>query len=733
MHRRLVAAFAASAFILLAGMPPAATPGPVRAADGDPPENPCALVAAPAEPRHGDGIATLGTLEAVHADGRNLQVVQEGMKVRKGEGPGEPADGVEHHLPLGYPGNHLQVKVDDATVVCIGGVVSSMEGLEAIVGATVMVAGSIDGASVKATVVADLAEASPGQGAAAGVAAAGMRGAAEPAASRSLISAVSSGIVSAAAEIALCLGQDMDYDADTFVREFQGCFGGPSGTDSVDVWLPVTCVVVGCVMVDRITYTGAILGWAFDFPFAFEATGATPYYGTDSLTYHVPGTVTTRITPKPATDGEVTFSGGFGLNFGLGAEFCSIFGCYGMGTFNLNAYSMIHQATKAGPLTGQTMEIKEVACPNILSIGISDSIPFLNWAAVKLCEDLTFTGQPFYATVTATGASEIGKQRYGFEPDARTMTVTPDGIPVSVVYDDLLWKPLVDMALRFRISFLTGVWKWDVPWAIHIGTSTFDAICHPFPSCGVWMSYASDPSGAPGNTLHQPEAVPFSLSVAPAPTQLHIVSTHTIAEGQPVRATLTEDYSGAPVVGETVVFTATSAAGPMTISDTTDATGEAHAVFPIGEYAVTAAFTGTDYFEPASDAMTPVYVYRPTNFVIWGGDPGGFPAGARYTFWGSQWWKQVVSGAYAAGSSFKGWAESISGGSWQSPPADAAPRPPAVVPAYIGVVVTTDVRMRGSRAYGNVHDLAVLKVDDPAGYRPDPGHPATGVLKALIR
>ena len=733
MHRMLAAALAASAVLLLSGVPPITPTGAVRAADGDPPENPCALASAPAEPRHGEGIATFGELEAVHADGKNLQVVQEGMKVSKGDGPDDRAEGVEHHLPMGYPGNHLQVKVDDATVVCIGGAVSSMEGLEAIVGSTVMVAGSIDGASLKATYVADVSAPAAAQQSAASLVAAGMRGDPGPAPQRSLTSAVASGILSAAAEIALCLGQDMDYDAETFVREFQGCFGGPSGTDSTDLWAPVWCPWIGCLVVDRLSYTGAILGWGFDFPFEFAAAGSTPAYGTDSLTYHVPGSITTSITPKPATDGEFTFSGGFGLNIGVGAEFCSFWGCSDLGTFNLNAYSMIHQATEAGPLTGQTMEIKEVACPNLISIAIDENIPFLNWAALKLCEDLTFTGQPFWSTVNATGASQIGSQRFGFEPGAKTMTVTPDGIPVAVAFDDLAWSPLMDMGLRFRISFLTGVWKWDVPWGIHLGTAAFQAICDPFPACGTGMSYASDPNGAPGNKLHQPTSVGFSLTVAPAPTQLHITSTSTVAEGQPVRARLTEDYSGAPVVGETVVFTATSGAGSMTISDTTDATGEAHAVLPVGEYAVTAAFAGTSYFEPASDVMSPVYVYRPTNFVIWGGNAGGFPAGARYTFWGSQWWKQVVAGSYAAGSSFKGWAESVSGRTWQSPPADAAPRPPATLPSYIGVMVTTDVRMKGSRAYGDVYDLVVLRVDDPGGYRPDPGHPTTGIMKALIR
>jgi hypothetical protein len=734
---RLLAVLTVGALLLLAVGPPVGAVAPVAAADETPPSptaDPCMQVPSVPERHHGDSVATFGTLEDVNADGKNLKVVQQQFDLTPGTGPKDRIDKAEHALPVGYPGNHLQVKVDDDTVVCVGGEVSSMSGLEALEGGIVLVAGTIDGASLKAIFVSDLAAASSDLPVLSDRA--GTDTAVVPPfrhEDRGLLpQQVATAVRSAVSEISMCLGQDMDYDAEAYVREFQGCFGGPSGSDTVGIWVPFFCPFIGCFMLDTFSYTAGLAGWGFAFPFEFAASGTTPLYGKNELTYHVPGTLTTKITPKPATEGEFTFSGGIGLNIGLNVDFCSFWGCSDLGTFNINAYSMIHQATEAGPLTGEIMEVKEVACPNILSVGIED-VPFFNFFAIKACEDMTFTGQPFYSLVTATAASVIGSQTYGYGPLPKEMTVTPDGIAVGVTYDDLAWNPLVDLGMYFRLSVLTGAWSHDIPGRIPFGSATFPAICDPFPSCGTLMSLATDPTSPIDDIayLYQPTSVAFDLSVAPAPTDLDIISSATIAEGQPIRAKLCEDYSKAPVVGETVTFTA----GSRTASDTTDANGVAEVVFPVGEYSVTASFAGTSYFDPATDSMSPVYVYRPTNFVAWGGNAGGFPVGGTFTFWGSQWSKQVTGGSYAGGSSFKGWAESVSfaDGTWTSPPATSTPKAPAAVPAYIGVVVTTDVRLKGSRAYGNIADLVVLKVDDPTSYGLGPGHTATGLLKAPIR
>jgi hypothetical protein len=59
-------------------------------------------------------------------------------------------------------------------------------------------------------------------------------------------------------------------------------------------------------------------------------------------------------------------------------------------------------------------------------------------------------------------------------------------------------------------------------------------------------------------------------------------------------------------------------------------------------------------------------------------------------------------------------------------------RPPHTLASHIGVIVTTRIQGHGRGVTGNVAQLVVLEVVDPARYRPNPGHPASGVLKAAI-
>ena len=85
------------------------------------------------------------------------------------------------------------------------------------------------------------------------------------------------------------------------------------------------------------------------------------------------------------------------------ARLDKVFGCYDIYTFDLSAFSMVHQATEAGPLTGQRMDIAEVACPSIGLIPI-EGVP-IDPLELGICEDLHFTGQPFNADVRSTGAT----------------------------------------------------------------------------------------------------------------------------------------------------------------------------------------------------------------------------------------------------------------------------------------------------------------------------------------
>jgi hypothetical protein len=249
-----------------------------------------------------------------------------------------------------------------------------------------------------------------------------------------------------------------------------------------------------------------------------------------------------------------------------------------------------------------------------------------------------------------------------------------------------------------------------------------------------------------GNEVYLPsDAGPVPFTVTPEETTLQINSSNTLPVGSVnIRGTLTEDRAVVPSPGgQTVDFTATPATGgpPVTTSATIDTAGVAQANLPLppGAYTLTLDFRGDTYYRPSSASQT-LYVYQPTQFVIWGGNPP-IPSGQRanlvigdsYEFWGADWSKQVTGGSFTGGASFKGYADQVDWlrGQWTSRPGGSS-KPPATLATYIGVIVATDIAGHGSHVQGNIAENAVLDVTDPAAYRPDPGHRASGVFVAIV-
>jgi hypothetical protein len=527
----------------------------------------------------------------------------------------------------------------------------------------------------------------------------------------------------------LCIGQDMDYVAAN-VHEFHGCWGGPSASDNWDIpAIPIFCPVVGCFVIDQISSTFALGGWTFDWPFRFEASSP-------GLTYHVPGSVSVKVTPLPVLGTAFTFTGGLGFDYGLNIDFCHPtleipprIVCDDIGTFHLSILSMIHQTTLAGPLKPtDRLEIAEVGCPSV-GVLVIPNVPF-DPLALGLCEDLDLVGRPFSTTVTAEGTSPAVADVHAFDGTAKSVAVRPDAALVNVFLSEFSWAPDMQMGFFFRLKSF-GITLLDSP-TISITGGLWPAVSTPFP--GTDFTVATDPQSPIGNPsyLFQPTvATVASIPVNPAPTQLAILSSATLAEGSPVMARLTESYDGSPISGVQLRFVTTSASGTQTTFATTNFNGVAQTVLPIGEHAVAVNFLGSQFYLASSASQSPVYVYRPTMFVIWGGNAEGIAAGGRYNFWGSQWHKQVTGGAYTADASFKGHAFSVSGGSWIGAPGNTLP-PPAQMVEYIGVIVSTQAALDGLNTVGNVAGLAILRVESPASFVADPGHPSWGVLQTLI-
>jgi hypothetical protein len=116
-------------------------------------------------------------------------------------------------------------------------------------------------------------------------------------------------------------------------------------------------------------------------------------------------------------------------------------------------------------------------------------------------------------------------------------------------------------------------------------------------------------------------------------------------------------------------------------------------------------------------------------FVIGGGSAS---LGSHVTFWGSQWPSANVLSGGAPPASFKGFEDGTAnlgcGTLWTAGPGNSS-KPPASVPAYMAVIVSSGISQLGSKEIGNTTRIAIVQTDP--GYQPDPGHPGMGTVVGL--
>ncbi len=128
-----------------------------------------------------------------------------------------------------------------------------------------------------------------------------------------------------------------------------------------------------------------------------------------------------------------------------------------------------------------------------------------------------------------------------------------------------------------------------------------------------------------------------------------------------------------------------------------------------------------------------VYAFAPGGgaFVIGTGNRANTTA---VTFWGAQWWKLNTLSGGAAPAAFKGYALNPTvpscGTPWSTDPGNSAPPPTGPLPAYMGVIVTSNVTKSGSQIKGDTFGIVIVKTN--AGYMNDPGHAGTGTVVAQV-
>lgn len=153
----------------------------------------------------------------------------------------------------------------------------------------------------------------------------------------------------------------------------------------------------------------------------------------------------------------------------------------------------------------------------------------------------------------------------------------------------------------------------------------------------------------------------------------------------------------------------------------------------VGSYNVVATFTNPNCTGSGANGTEIIYddAAGGGTFVI--GDVSAVAAGAQ-TFWGAQWAKTNVLTGGPAPSSFKGFADQTGrapacGGIWTSAPGNSS-NPPASIPAYMAVVVSSAISKSGSTISGDIQQIVVIKTNP--GYAPDPGHAGTGTIVATV-
>jgi len=131
------------------------------------------------------------------------------------------------------------------------------------------------------------------------------------------------------------------------------------------------------------------------------------------------------------------------------------------------------------------------------------------------------------------------------------------------------------------------------------------------------------------------------------------------------------------------------------------------------------------------DACTSFEFPAGGDFVI--GDLVNLSGNATVNFWGSLWSQNNPMTGGSGPNEFKGFengtATPTCGSTWTSQPGNSS-NPPATVPQFMGVIVSSSVVKNGSTISGNVKKIIVVETN--AGYGPAPGQVGTGRVVAII-
>jgi uncharacterized repeat protein (TIGR01451 family) len=245
-------------------------------------------------------------------------------------------------------------------------------------------------------------------------------------------------------------------------------------------------------------------------------------------------------------------------------------------------------------------------------------------------------------------------------------------------------------------------------------------------SFGGDSQYAASTTSAAFSVLLEESAVTSSAS------------QQLIQQGAPatLSAVLTDPDGGAPIAGKPVTITLGSGAGSQSCVGTTTGAGVATCTISLvtvaqGPQIITDAFAGDGFYVAATNIQSALIYAFPQggDFAI-----GNLSTGGTVHFWGSQWSATNSLTGGPGPSAFKGFENSTltptCGPTIWATVGGNSPPPPATIPSYMAVIVTSSVKKSGNTISGNIVAIVIVKTDP--GYSPDPAVPGTGTVVAIL-
>jgi hypothetical protein len=258
--------------------------------------------------------------------------------------------------------------------------------------------------------------------------------------------------------------------------------------------------------------------------------------------------------------------------------------------------------------------------------------------------------------------------------------------------------------------------------------------------CSVTLTEDAATGGAAlasyaGDATHDASSTSAAFAVGLEETRIEYTGPEVFASG--ASATLTARLStdvSVPLANRSVTLTLGSDVGAQSCTALTNAAGIASCSLGtvkqnLGLVPISVAFAGDAAYAAASSSAAGFTYSTASNgsFVI--GNRSALH-GSTVTFWDAQWSKRNSLTGGLAPAQFKGFADNVAASSWSTAPGNSS-RPPSSVPAYMSVLVASNVASKGSTITGDITALAVVRVN--SDYGPAPGHRGTGVVVAVVR